>query len=52
MRALLRYINEKKVAEMTGPSVATLPNDHCLGWGIPYTKVGQSAGYSLRAVLD
>jgi hypothetical protein len=40
MKAVLRYIDEKKVAEMTGLSMATLRNNSWLGWGIPYAKVG------------
>jgi predicted DNA-binding transcriptional regulator AlpA len=47
----VRYINEKKVAEMTDFSVQTLRNDRHLGKGIPYTKRGRSVRYRLDEVV-
>jgi phage terminase Nu1 subunit (DNA packaging protein) len=48
----VRYINEKKVAEITDLSVQTLRNDRHLGKGIPYTKRGRSVRYRVDEVID
>jgi len=47
-----RYVNEKKVAEITGFSLAKLRNDRSLGRGIPYCKVGSAVRYPLSDVLE
>lgn len=51
MQEGVRYVNEKKVAEITGFSLQTLRNDRHTGKGIPYTKRGRSVRYRLDEVL-
>ena len=45
------YVDEKKVAAITGFSVQTLRNDRHIGKGIAYTKRGRSVRYRLDEVL-
>ena len=47
-----QYINEVKVSDMTGMSVATLRNHRWLGIGIPYIKIGRTVRYQESEVLE
>ena len=47
-----QYINEVKVSDMTGMSVATLRNHRWLGKGIPYIKIGRTVRYQESEVLE
>ena len=47
----LRYVNEKKVSEITGRALPTLRNDRFAGRGIPYTKLARSVRYLLADVV-
>ena len=47
-----RYINERKVSEITGRALPTLRNDRHHGRGIPYAKIGKSVRYSVTDVVD
>jgi phage terminase Nu1 subunit (DNA packaging protein) len=46
-----RYVNERKVAELTDRGLPTLRNDRSKGVGIPYCKVGKSVRYRLSDVI-
>jgi phage terminase Nu1 subunit (DNA packaging protein) len=46
-----KYINEKKVAEITEIGVQTLRNDRHLRRGLPYVKKGRTVRYSLADVI-
>ena len=46
-----RYINERKVNELTDRALPTLRNDRSKGIGIPYVKVGKSVRYRLSDVI-
>ncbi len=45
-----RYVNEKKVAEITGRAVKTLRNDRSQKRGIPYVKIGSSVRYDINDI--
>ena len=47
----IKYINEKKVAEMLDGSVQALRNDRHLKRGLPYIKKGRMVRYSLVDVI-
>lgn len=47
----VKYINEKKVAELMDIGVQTLRNDRHLGKGIPYSKVGRSVRYKIEDII-
>ena len=47
-----QFINEVKVSDMTGISVATLRNHRWLGRGLPYHKFGRSVLYLEAEVLN
>ena len=47
----IKYINEKKVAEMLDGSVQTIRNDRHLKRGLPYIKKGRMVRYSLADVI-
>lgn len=46
-----QYVNEKRVAEMTGKSLSALRNARSLGTGIRYLKDGRSVRYDLDDVI-
>ena len=46
-----KYVNERKVAELTDRALPTLRNDRSKGVGIPYCKVGKSVRYRLSDVI-
>ena len=46
----VKYVSEKKVAEITSIGVQTLRNDRHLGRGLPYIKKGRMVRYSLADV--
>lgn len=48
----IKYVGEKKVAEILEQSVQTLRNDRHLNRGIPYTKKGRSVRYALDDVIQ
>jgi hypothetical protein len=50
MNDQVKYVNEVKVAELTGMALATLRNHRWMGRGIPYIKFGRSVRYSLQSV--
>jgi hypothetical protein len=47
-----KYINEKKVAEITEIGVQTLRNDRHLRRGLPYIKKGRTVRYSLADIIE
>jgi phage terminase Nu1 subunit (DNA packaging protein) len=47
----VKYVNEKKVAEITDIGIQTLRNDRHLGRGLPYIKKGRMVRYSLADVI-
>ena len=47
-----RWIDEKKVMEITGRKLPTLRNDRFLGRGIPYSKMGKSVRYEIADVVN
>ena len=47
-----QYIDEKKVARITGRAIPTLRNDRHKGRGIPYIKIGRSVRYAFNDVID
>lgn len=46
-----KYINEKKVSEITGLALPTLRNDRSTTRRIPYIKIGRSVRYDLQDVI-
>ena len=48
----VKYVNERKVAEITSIGVQTLRNDRHLGRGLPYIKKGRMVRYSLADVIQ
>ncbi len=42
-----KWIDERRVSELTGIAVQTLRNWRMLGRGFPYSKVGRSIRYSI-----
>jgi hypothetical protein len=48
----VKYLNEKKVAEITSIGVQTLRNDRHLRRGLPYIKKGRTVRYSLADVIN
>ncbi len=53
--ALMRYLNEKQVAEMTGISLPTLRQDRSNRQRLPFVKFGKSVRYSeddVRAFME
>ena len=51
MDNLPKYIDEKKVSEITGRALPTLRNDRHNRRGIPYCKIGRSVRYALSDVI-
>lgn len=51
-REEIKYLDEKKTADLTGLSVFTLRNWRFIGRGLPYCKVGRSIRYSLEDILS
>lgn len=47
-----KYLNEKKVAEITGRALSTLRNERSRGVGISYIKVGRSVRYNITDVIE
>jgi hypothetical protein len=47
----VKYVSEKKVAELTEIGVQTLRNDRHLKRGLPYIKKGRMVRYSLADVI-
>jgi hypothetical protein len=47
-----KYVDERKVSEITGRALPTLRNDRHNRRGIPYCKVGRSVRYSLADVVS
>jgi predicted DNA-binding transcriptional regulator AlpA len=47
-----RYLDEKKVSELTGLALSTLRNWRFLRKGLPYCKVGRSVRYPLEEVYS
>ncbi len=47
-----RYIDEKKVSEITGIALPTLRNDRATKRRIPYLKIGRSVRYDLEEVIQ
>ena len=47
-----RYINEVRVAYITGRALSTLRNERARGLGIPYIKIGRSVRYDLMDVIN
>lgn len=50
MQHNLNYVDEKKVAKITGFALSTLRNDRHRGQGIPYVKRGRAVRYLLSDV--
>ena len=48
----IKYVGERKVAEILDQSVQTLRNDRHLGRGIKYSKKGRSVRYDIKDVYD
>jgi predicted DNA-binding transcriptional regulator AlpA len=46
-----KYIDERKVSEITGLALPTLRNDRSTQRRIPYIKIGRSVRYSLDDVI-
>ena len=47
-----QYLDEKKVAEITGRALSTLRNERSKGEGISYIKIGRSVRYDLQDVIE
>ncbi len=47
-----KYIDERKVSEITGRALPTLRNDRHNRRGISYCKVGRSVRYALSDVIE
>ena len=47
-----RYLDEKKVSELTGLALSTLRNWRFLRTGLPYCKVGRYVRYPLKEVYS
>lgn len=47
----VKYVSEKRVAEITEIGVQTLRNDRHLKRGLPYIKKGRMVRYSLADVI-
>jgi hypothetical protein len=47
-----KYLNEKKVAEITGRALSTLRNERSKGVGISYVKIGRSIRYNITDVIE
>lgn len=52
MENLPRYLDEKRVSEITGRALPTLRNDRFNRRGIPYIKCGRQVKYSLADVIE
>ena len=52
MDNLPKYIDEKKVSEITGRALPTLRNDRHNRRGLPYSKFGRSVRYDLSDVIE
>ena len=52
MDSTVKYVDEKKVAEITGLALPTLRNNRHHRRGIPYCKVGKSVRYALTDVIS
>ena len=48
----VRWIDEYRVAQITGFSLSKLRNDRWLGRGFPFYKVGRSVRYRLDEVYE
>jgi len=47
-----KYVDERKVSEITGRALPTLRNDRHNRRGIPYCKVGRSVRYALSDIIN
>lgn len=47
-----KYVDERKVSEITGRALPTLRNDRHNRRGIPYCKIGRSVRYALSDVIS
>ena len=47
-----KYLNEKKVAEITGRALSTLRNERSKGVGISYIKIRRSVRYNITDVIE
>lgn len=47
----VRYLSEKKVAELTGFSLSKIQQDRFYRRGLPYVKLGKAIRYSLADVI-
>ena len=52
MRPNAKYIDERKVADITGRALSTLRNDRHLRRGIPYLKIRGSVRYCFEDVIS
>ena len=50
-KQIRRYINEKKVSELTNISTSTLQQHRWQGKGLPYIKIGRTVRYLESEVL-
>jgi hypothetical protein len=48
----MRYLDEKRVSELTGLSLSLLRNDRCQGRRIPYIKIGRAVRYNEVDVVN
>lgn len=49
---MFKYIDEKKLSEMTGRSVKGLQNDRWKKCGIPFVKFNRQVRYALEDVIE
>ena len=47
-----KYVDERKVSEISGRALPTLRNDRRNQRGIPYYKIGRSVRYTLQDVIE
>jgi len=46
-----RWVNEKRVVEITGIALQTLRNQRFKGTGFPHYKIGRSVRYRLNDII-
>jgi len=47
-----RFLNERRVAELTGFSLSKLRHDRLARLGIPFVKAGRAVRYSLNDIIQ
>lgn len=47
-----KFLNEHRVAELTGLALSTLRNDRSQGRRLPYVKIGKAVRYDVADVLE